>query len=82
MKRVIDQLAPGGSGPSLHPWLVVLALAPGIMLGGAIASLGVFALLKGTSLALFFALFVGFSATRCFSTKSRRRRGRCREPQA
>ena len=32
-------------------------------------SLGVFALLKGTALAIFFALFVGFSATQMFLDK-------------
>ncbi len=44
-------------------WDLVRRLAPGIVLGGALASLGVFAVLKGTWLALVFALFVGFSAT-------------------
>ena len=39
------------------------------MLGGAAASLGVFALLKGSALAIFFALFVGFSATQMFLDK-------------
>ncbi|MFZ4479330.1 MAG: sulfite exporter TauE/SafE family protein [Rhodoferax sp.] len=47
-------------------WELVRGLAPGIVLGGAVASLGVFALLKGSSLALFFALFVSFSATQMF----------------
>ena len=50
-------------------WAIVKGLAPGIMLGGAIASAGVFALLKGTALAIFFALFVGFSATQMFLDK-------------
>ena len=44
-------------------WDIVKLLAPGIVLGAAIASLGVFALLKGSWLALVFAAFVGFSAT-------------------
>ncbi|MBN9371399.1 sulfite exporter TauE/SafE family protein [Hydrogenophaga sp. YM1] len=44
-------------------WDIVKRLAPGIVLGAALASLGVFALLKGSWLALFFSLFVGFSAT-------------------
>lgn len=44
-------------------WDIVKRLAPGIVLGAAVASLGVFALLKGSWLALFFSLFVGFSAT-------------------
>src|SRR5690606_33059436 len=38
-------------------WDIVQRLAPGIVLGAAVASLGVFALLKGSWLALFFALF-------------------------
>ena len=36
-------------------WDIVKGLAPGIVLGAAIASLGVFAVLKGSWLALFFA---------------------------
>ncbi len=50
-------------------WELVKGLAPGIILGGFIASLGVFALLKGSSLALFFAVFVSFSATQMFLDK-------------
>ena len=50
-------------------WDLVKRLAPGIVLGGAAASLGVFAILKGSSLALFFAAFVGFSATQMFLDK-------------
>ena len=50
-------------------WDLVKGLAPGIVLGGALASLGVFALLKGSSLALFFALFVSFSATQMYLDK-------------
>lgn len=44
-------------------WQLVRGLAPGIVLGGAVASLGIFAVLKGTTLALVFAGFIGFSAT-------------------
>jgi uncharacterized membrane protein YfcA len=44
-------------------WDIVRGLAPGIVLGGLGAGVGVFALVKGPGLALFFALFVGFSAT-------------------
>ncbi len=44
-------------------WDIVTRLAPGIVLGAAIASLGVFSLLKGAWLAIFFAAFVSFSAT-------------------
>lgn len=50
-------------------WDIVQRLAPGIVLGAAVASLGVFALLKGSWLALFFALFVGFSATQMLIDK-------------
>ena len=44
-------------------WDLVRGLAPGIVIGGLLAGAGVFALLKGAWLAIFFALFVGFSAT-------------------
>ena len=50
-------------------WDIVQRLAPGIVLGGFVASLGVFALLKGSFLAIFFALFVSFSATQMFLDK-------------
>lgn len=50
-------------------WDYVARLAPGIVLGSAIASLGVFALLKGSYLAIFFAVFMSFSATQMFLAK-------------
>jgi uncharacterized membrane protein YfcA len=50
-------------------WDIVKRLAPGIVLGAIVASMGVFALLKGSWLALFFALFVGFSATQMLLDK-------------
>lgn len=50
-------------------WGIVKRLAPGIVLGGFLASLGVFALLKGAYLAIFFGLFVSFSATQMFLDK-------------
>ncbi|MED5620036.1 sulfite exporter TauE/SafE family protein [Ideonella sp. BN130291] len=50
-------------------WDVVRTLAPGIVVGGLIAGAGVFALLKGTTLALVFAIFVGFSATQMLLDK-------------
>ena len=50
-------------------WDLVKGLAPGIVLGGALASLGVFSILKGSWLALFFAAFVSFSATQMFLDK-------------
>ena len=37
-------------------WDIVKGLAPGIVIGSLIASMGVFAILKGAWLALFFAL--------------------------
>ena len=53
-------------------WDIVKRLAPGIVLGSALASMGVFALLKGTWLALFFAAFVSFSATQMLLDKKPR----------
>ncbi len=50
-------------------WPLVQGLAPGIVLGSLIGSLGVFAFLKGSFLALFFAGFVSFSATQMFLDK-------------
>ncbi|MBP7566970.1 MAG: sulfite exporter TauE/SafE family protein [Burkholderiaceae bacterium] len=50
-------------------WDIVKRLAPGIVIGSLIGSLGIFALLKGSWLAIFFALFVGFSATQMFLDK-------------
>lgn len=50
-------------------WDIVKRLAPGIVLGSALASMGVFALLKGAWLALFFAAFVSFSATQMLLDK-------------
>lgn len=50
-------------------WDIVQRLAPGIVMGSIIGSLGVFALLKGSYLAIFFGLFVSFSATQMFLDK-------------
>ncbi|MCW2311418.1 sulfite exporter TauE/SafE family protein [Rhodoferax antarcticus] len=50
-------------------WDLVKSLAPGIVLGAAIASVGVFSILKGSALALVFASFVSFSATQMFFDK-------------
>jgi uncharacterized membrane protein YfcA len=44
-------------------WPLVKGLAPGIVLGGVVGSMGVFALIKGATLALLFAGFIGFAAT-------------------
>ena len=50
-------------------WDIVKALAPGIVLGAVVASLGVFALLKGASLYFVFAAFVAFSGSQMFLDK-------------
>ena len=50
-------------------WDLVKGLAPGIVLGSLVGSLGIFAIVKGQQLAIFFALFVGFSATQMFLDK-------------
>lgn len=50
-------------------WDIVKRLAPGIVIGSLVGSLGVFALVKGSALAIFFGLFVGFSATQMFLDK-------------
>lgn len=50
-------------------WDLVRGLAPGIVIGGLLAGAGAFAVLKGTTLALVFALFVGFSATQMLLDK-------------
>ena len=50
-------------------WDIVRRLAPGIVTGSIIGSLGVFSLLKGSYLAIFFGLFVSFSATQMFLDK-------------
>jgi uncharacterized membrane protein YfcA len=43
-------------------WDLVGGITPGIVAGGLLAGAGVFAVLKGPQLALFFALFIGVSA--------------------
>lgn len=50
-------------------WDVVRSLAPGIVVGALLGSVGVFAYLKGASLAFLFAIFVGFSATQMMLDK-------------
>ena len=50
-------------------WDLVKGLAPGIVLGSLVGSLGIFAVGKGSSLAIFFGGFVGFSATQMFLDK-------------
>ncbi|NGM86543.1 sulfite exporter TauE/SafE family protein [Parapusillimonas sp. SGNA-6] len=50
-------------------WDIVRKLAPGIVVGSFIASMGIFGLLKGKYLAIFFGIFVAFSATQMFLNK-------------
>lgn len=50
-------------------WDIVAKLAPGIILGSLIGSIGVFSVLKGIYLAIFFGVFVAFSATQMFMNK-------------
>ena len=50
-------------------WDLVKGLAPGIVAGSLLGSLAIFSFVKGTYLALFFAAFVGFSATQMFLDK-------------
>jgi uncharacterized membrane protein YfcA len=50
-------------------WDIVRRLAPGIMIGGGLASVGMFSILKGTWLAVFFGLFVSVSATQMLRNK-------------
>ena len=50
-------------------WDIAKRFAPGIVIGSVIGSMGVFSLLKGAYLAIFFALFVGFSATQMIRDK-------------
>ncbi|HEY9280000.1 MAG TPA: sulfite exporter TauE/SafE family protein [Eoetvoesiella sp.] len=50
-------------------WDIVRNLAPGIIVGSIIGSIGIFSILKGKYLALFFGVFVAFSATQMFLNK-------------
>lgn len=50
-------------------WDIVKRLSPGIVVGSAIGSLGVFALLKGNFLAIVFGLFMVFFATQLLLDK-------------
>jgi len=63
-------------------WDLVKGLAPGIVLGSLLGSMGIFAVVKGTSLALFFALFVSFSASQMFLDKNPHPAARCRASPA
>ena len=50
-------------------WDLVARLAPGIVLGAGLASLGVFAVIKGPALVLVFSAFVFFSGTQMLRDK-------------
>jgi len=50
-------------------WRVVKSIAPGIVIGAAVASFGVFSALRGTTLAVLFAAFVCVSATQMLLDK-------------
>jgi uncharacterized membrane protein YfcA len=50
-------------------WDLVKGLAPGIVLGSAVASLWVFVALKGATLAILFGVFVSYSAFQMFMDK-------------
>lgn len=60
-------------------WGLFARFAPGIVLGGFIASMGVFAILKGSVLALLFAAFLIFAGTRMFRGKKKVTDGRQRQ---
>lgn len=50
-------------------WDIVRKIAPGIVIGSLIGSMGVFAVVRGSYLALFFGVFVAFSATQMLLNK-------------
>lgn len=50
-------------------WDIVRQIAPGIVIGSLIGSLGIFAMVKGSYLGLFFGVFVAFSATQILLNK-------------
>ena len=50
-------------------WDIVRSMAPGIVLGGLLSGAGAFSVLKGSTLALLFAVFLGFSATQMLRGK-------------
>lgn len=50
-------------------WKVVAVMAPGLVVGGLLSGGAVFSYLSGAWLALFFAVFVGYSAVRMLSAK-------------
>jgi uncharacterized membrane protein YfcA len=53
-------------------WDLLRSLAPGIIAGGLLSGAGLFAIIKGRGLALFFAVFIGFSALQMLRDKKPR----------
>ncbi len=53
-------------------WDLVRGLTPGIVIGGLASGAGAFAMLKGQGLALFFGLFIGWSALNMFRNRKPR----------
>jgi uncharacterized protein len=50
-------------------WDLARSFTPGLVLGSLLAGAGVFAVVQGRGLALFFALFIGWSALRMFRNR-------------
>ena len=53
-------------------WGIAGGMAPGIVLGGLAAGAGAFTLVKGQALALFFAVFIGYTAVQMLRDKKPR----------
>ncbi len=53
-------------------WDLARRMAPGIVLGGLVAGAGVFAVVNGQALALFFAAFIGWTALKMLQDKKPR----------
>lgn len=50
-------------------WDLLKGFAPGIVAGGLLAGAGIFSIVKGRGLAIFFALFIGYSAVQMLLDK-------------
>jgi uncharacterized protein len=57
-------------GVGADRWDILRGMAPGILIGGLLCGAGVFALVKGQALALFFAAFVAYSASHMLLAKA------------
>ncbi len=53
-------------------WDIASRMAPGIVLGGLAAGAGAFSIIKGQGLALFFALFIGYTSVQMLRDKQPR----------